>query len=174
MCDTGLYIIFFGRRRRYKIIILHLFRAEDMALTQGDGNWLEPGTTLSTFVMRQEKCCDLATLYSLVVVLLSESVEAELAQLYRAGVQVSVDSREAFRSLNGPDETLSELLVALVGRQVEPVEAGVGPGVAVGVAPLLDGEQLGPVAAVQLLEAVHRHARCPRHELEAIGDLYLM
>ena len=107
------------------------------------------------------------------VVLLSESVEAELAQLYRTGVQVSVDSREAFRSLNGPDEALSELLVALVGRQVEPVEAGVGPGVAVGVAPLLDGEQLGTVAAVQLLEAVHRHAGCPRHELKSVGDLNL-
>ena len=65
-----------------------------------------------------------------------------------------------------PDEPLPELLVALIGREVEPVEAGVGPGVAVGVAPLLDGEELGAVAAVQLLEAVHRHARRTRHKLQ--------
>ena len=64
-----------------------------------------------------------------------------------------------------PDESLPQLLVALIGRQVESVEAGVGPGIAVGVSPLLDGEQLGTVTAVELLESVHRHARRPRHEL---------
>ena len=73
-----------------------------------------------------------------------------------------------------PDEPLPELLVALVGGQVEPVEARVRPGVAVGVAPLLDGEQLRPVAPVQLLEAVHRHARRPRHELRVRGIFELI
>ena len=78
-----------------------------------------------------------------------------------------------FSSLS-PDEPLPELLVALVGGQVEPVEAGVRPGVAVRVAPLLDGEQLRPVAPVQLLEPVHRHARRPRHELRVRGKLELI
>lgn len=45
--------------------------------------------------------------------------------------------------------------------QIPPV-----PREAVGVAPLLDGEELRPVAAVQLLEAVHRHAGGARHELK--------
>ena len=49
------------------------------------------------------------------------------------------------------DKFVPELLVRLVGRQVQPVEAGVGPGVVSGAAPLLDGEQLGAVRPVQLL-----------------------
>ena len=40
------------------------------------------------------------------------------------------------------------------------------PGIVGGVAPLLDGVELGPVGAVQLLEAVHGHPARPRHELQ--------
>ena len=40
------------------------------------------------------------------------------------------------------------------------------PGIVGGVAPLLDGVELGPVGAVQLLEAVHGPPARPRHELQ--------
>lgn len=39
------------------------------------------------------------------------------------------------------------------------------PWVIIARAPLLDGEQLGPVGAVELLEAVHGHAGRARYEL---------
>lgn len=38
--------------------------------------------------------------------------------------------------------------------------------VILGVAPHLDGEELGPIATIQLLEAVHRYPRRPRNELQ--------
>ncbi len=43
---------------------------------------------------------------------------------------------------------------------------GVCPWKLLGGAPLLNGEQLRSVAAVQLREAVDRDARCARHELQ--------
>jgi len=63
-----------------------------------------------------------------------------------------VDPGETLRALDGLDELVPELLVGLVGREVEPVEAGVGPRVVGRASPLLDGEQLGTVRSVQLLE----------------------
>ena len=62
-----------------------------------------------------------------------------------------VDPRKALRALDGLDELVPELLVGLVGRQVEPVEAGVSPRVVGGAAPLLDGEELGTVGPVKFL-----------------------
>lgn len=47
-----------------------------------------------------------------------------------------------------------------------PVLPSVRTRVILGVTPHLDGEELGPVAAVQLLEAIHRHPRCSRDELQ--------
>lgn len=47
-----------------------------------------------------------------------------------------------------------------------PVLPSVRARVILGVTPHLDGEELGPIAAVQLLEAVHRHPRRPRDKLQ--------
>ena len=77
----------------------------------------------------------------------------------------SVHSCESLRSLDGPDEPVPELLVALVRGEVEAVEARMGAREGVGVAPLLDGEQLRTVAAVQLLKPVHWNAGSTGHEL---------
>ncbi len=63
-----------------------------------------------------------------------------------------VDPGETLGALDGLDELVPELLVGLVGRKVEPVEAGVGPRVVSRAPPLLDGKQLGTVRSVQLLE----------------------
>lgn len=38
--------------------------------------------------------------------------------------------------------------------------------VVLGVTPHLNGEELGAIAAIQLLEAVHGHPRRPRDELQ--------
>ena len=63
-------------------------------------------------------------------------------------IRCLVHAGEALRSLDGLDEFLSELLVGLVGRQVEPVEAGVSTRVVGRAAPLLYSEQLRTVGAV--------------------------
>jgi hypothetical protein len=49
--------------------------------------------------------------------------------------------------------SIPELLVGLVGGQVEPIEAGVGTGIVGRAAPLLNREQLWAVGSVQLLHA---------------------
>ncbi len=77
--------------------------------------------------------------------------ETESAAGGHVDVEGLVNPGEALRALDGLDELVSELLVGLVGRQVQPVEAGVGPGIVGGAAPLLYGEQLGTVRPVQFL-----------------------
>jgi hypothetical protein len=69
-----------------------------------------------------------------------------------------VDSGKAFGAFDGLDQPISQLLIIFVWRQVQPVETGMGPRKAVGVAPLLNCEGLGPIAPVQLLESIHRDA----------------
>ena len=102
--------------------------------------------------------------------------------------KVLVDPRESLRSLNSLDKFVPELLVGLVWREVEPVEAGVCPGVVGGTAPLLYRVQLGAVRSVQLLpwtqpinsidnslsaqrylEPIHRHSAGSCHKLEEAG-----
>ena len=63
-----------------------------------------------------------------------------------------INSRKALRSLNRLNKFVPELLVGLVWRKVESVEASVGPGVVGGTAPLLNGVQLRAVRSVQLLQ----------------------
>ena len=59
-----------------------------------------------------------------------------------------------------------QALVVLVRRQIEAVEARMAAREAVGVPALLDREPPRPVGALQVLEAVHGHARRARRELQ--------
>ena len=77
-----------------------------------------------------------------------------------------IDTCKTFGSLDGPDKSVSQLLVALVRGQIQPVETRVSPGERVGVPPPLDREKLRSVAAVKLLEPVHGDAGGAGHKLQ--------
>lgn len=85
-----------------------------------------------------------------VYLLCEESAIIEIGLIY---------PRKALGAFNGPHQPVSQLLVAFVGWQVQPIEAGVCSRKVVGVAPLFNGEKLRPVAAIQLFETIHGHTR---------------
>ena len=60
-----------------------------------------------------------------------------------------------------------------VGGQVEPVEAGVGPGETGGPAPLLDAELPGPVAAPESSEPLVGDGGGAGHELQEPKPLFI-
>ena len=81
---------------------------------------------------------------------------------------------EALGLLDGVGELLGELVVRLVGREVEPVEAGVRARQPRVLPHLLDAEPLRAVAPHQLGEAAHRHAARPADELQQAGALLVV
>ncbi len=70
---------------------------------------------------------------------------------------------------DGEDEFLDEYVLGLVVGEVELVEAGVGSGEPVLLELLVDVELLHAVHAPEVLEALHRHPRAARHELQEGG-----
>ena len=78
---------------------------------------------------------------------------------------------EALCLFNDHGELFGQLVVGLVGRQVEAVEAGVGarePGL---FAHSLHAEALGPVRPHKLGEPAHRDPARPAHELQQARTL---
>lgn len=81
---------------------------------------------------------------------------------------------EPFSLLDCVVKLLHQLVVALVRRQIQPVEARVRPRQPRVLAHLLDAEALGPIGAHQLGESAHRNAARPRHKLQQPGALFVV
>lgn len=81
---------------------------------------------------------------------------------------------EALRLLDRIVQLLDELLVRLVRRQIEPIEAGVRSRQPRVLAHLLDAVALRSVRAHQLGKAADRHATRARHELQQTGALLVV
>lgn len=72
---------------------------------------------------------------------------------------------EALCLLDGKVQLLDKLLIALVRRQVETVEAGVTAWQPRVLADLLDAESLRPIAPHEFGEAANRKSTCSGDEL---------
>lgn len=81
---------------------------------------------------------------------------------------------EPFSLLDCVVQLLHQLVVALVRRQIQPVEARVRPRQPRVLTDLLDAEPLRPVGAHQLGKAAHRNAARPRHKLQQPGALFVV
>ena len=81
---------------------------------------------------------------------------------------------EAFGLFDGEGEFFDELLVRLVRREVEPVEAGVGPRKPRLLSDLLDAEPLRTVGAHQLGEAADGNAAGAADELQQPAPLLVV
>ena len=80
-------------------------------------------------------------------------------------VEKLIDPRKAFGIVDGFYQTVAQLLITFVRRQIQAIETGVCPWVIVRVPPFLDGKGLRPVGPVQLFEAIHWYPRSTRDKL---------
>ena len=80
-------------------------------------------------------------------------------------IKILIDTSETFRVIYGLNEAITQLLITFVRWQIQAVEACMGPGVAIGIAPFFNSERLRSIASIQLFESIHGYPRRACHKL---------
>ena len=104
-----------------------------------------------------------STCVHVVGLLLSETFRLPIIYIYN---QLTTKRLKAYHALDRESQLLLQALIILIRRQIQPIKARMAPRQPTRIAALLDREPARSIAALQILESVHGHARRARGKLQ--------